>query len=268
MISYPNEEARLKAMELAMQTEKDFLDYVKSLQIAGSRDQSDDDDEEEEDFFCGDEEEVDDDDDDRDTIPETPAHNELEGELDEDSSSNATNKRQQQAKKRQSQSPSKSNNPQVGLDQLDNLCKLMEELTSLRDQNSKLQRRVQYLEANENDLLARQHHRQEQQQQHNNSNGEMKKNCSLSSVSSGVLLSAQNSPEISKTKPTQKSSNLLPLPPMPMTATNSSTNSSSNGRESRSKSVCTVQSPGHSTPPASSQHRTRKKSGAEITSPT
>lgn len=34
----------------------------------------------------------------------------------------------------------------VGLDHLDNLCKLMEQLGDLREQNSKLQRRVQYLE--------------------------------------------------------------------------------------------------------------------------
>jgi hypothetical protein len=34
----------------------------------------------------------------------------------------------------------------VGLDHLDNLCKLMEQLGDLRQQNSKLQRRVQYLE--------------------------------------------------------------------------------------------------------------------------
>jgi hypothetical protein len=34
----------------------------------------------------------------------------------------------------------------VGLDHLDNLCKLMEQLGDLREKNSKLQRRVQYLE--------------------------------------------------------------------------------------------------------------------------
>ncbi|XP_055951798.1 uncharacterized protein LOC129987861 isoform X2 [Argiope bruennichi] len=34
----------------------------------------------------------------------------------------------------------------VGLDHLDNLCKLMEQLSELRDTNSKLQKRVQYLE--------------------------------------------------------------------------------------------------------------------------
>ncbi|CAB3369869.1 Hypothetical predicted protein [Cloeon dipterum] len=34
----------------------------------------------------------------------------------------------------------------VGLDHLDNLCKLMEQLGDLKDQNNKLQRRVQYLE--------------------------------------------------------------------------------------------------------------------------
>lgn len=34
----------------------------------------------------------------------------------------------------------------VGLDHLDNLCKLMEQLGELRDNNSKLQKRVQYLE--------------------------------------------------------------------------------------------------------------------------
>ena len=34
----------------------------------------------------------------------------------------------------------------AGLDHLDNLCKLMEQLGDLREQNSKLQRRVQYLE--------------------------------------------------------------------------------------------------------------------------
>jgi hypothetical protein len=34
----------------------------------------------------------------------------------------------------------------IGLDHLDNLCKLMEQLGDLREQNSKLQRRVQYLE--------------------------------------------------------------------------------------------------------------------------
>ncbi len=34
----------------------------------------------------------------------------------------------------------------VGLDHLDNLCKLMEQLGELRDQNSRLQKRVQYLE--------------------------------------------------------------------------------------------------------------------------
>ncbi|XP_046406120.1 uncharacterized protein LOC124171025 isoform X2 [Ischnura elegans] len=36
--------------------------------------------------------------------------------------------------------------PRMGLDHLDNLCKLMEQLGDLREQNSKLQRRVQYLE--------------------------------------------------------------------------------------------------------------------------
>ncbi|XP_066994482.2 serine-rich adhesin for platelets [Anabrus simplex] len=36
--------------------------------------------------------------------------------------------------------------PKVGLDHLDNLCKLMEQLGELREQNCKLQRRVQYLE--------------------------------------------------------------------------------------------------------------------------
>ncbi|KAM7305917.1 uncharacterized protein ISCGN_015813 [Ixodes scapularis] len=36
--------------------------------------------------------------------------------------------------------------PKVGLDHLDNLCKLMEQLGDLKEQNSKLQRRVQYLE--------------------------------------------------------------------------------------------------------------------------
>ncbi|KAG8183129.1 hypothetical protein JTE90_024432 [Oedothorax gibbosus] len=41
-----------------------------------------------------------------------------------------------------------SSNPssKVGLDHLDNLCKLMEQLGELRDNNSKLQKRVQYLE--------------------------------------------------------------------------------------------------------------------------
>nr|CAD7433511.1 unnamed protein product [Timema monikensis] len=41
---------------------------------------------------------------------------------------------------------SSSGGPKVGLDHLDNLCKLMEQLGDLRDQNSKLQRKVQYLE--------------------------------------------------------------------------------------------------------------------------
>lgn len=36
--------------------------------------------------------------------------------------------------------------PKVGLDHLDNLCKLMEQLGDLKEQNHKLQRRVQYLE--------------------------------------------------------------------------------------------------------------------------
>ncbi|XP_064457832.1 uncharacterized protein LOC135368467 isoform X2 [Ornithodoros turicata] len=36
--------------------------------------------------------------------------------------------------------------PKVGLDHLDNLCKLMEQLGDLKEQNSKLHRRVQYLE--------------------------------------------------------------------------------------------------------------------------
>lgn len=36
--------------------------------------------------------------------------------------------------------------PKVGLDHLDNLCKLMEQLGDLKEQNNKLQRRVQYLE--------------------------------------------------------------------------------------------------------------------------
>lgn len=34
----------------------------------------------------------------------------------------------------------------MGLDHLDNLCKLMEQLSELREANTKLQRRVQYLE--------------------------------------------------------------------------------------------------------------------------
>ena len=34
----------------------------------------------------------------------------------------------------------------VGLDHLDNLCRMMEQLTDLKEQNSRLQRRVQYLE--------------------------------------------------------------------------------------------------------------------------
>lgn len=38
------------------------------------------------------------------------------------------------------------NTTKVGLDHLDNLCKLMEQLSELRDTNNKLQRRVQYLE--------------------------------------------------------------------------------------------------------------------------
>ena len=36
--------------------------------------------------------------------------------------------------------------PRGGLEHLDNLCKMMDQLTDLREQNSKLQRRVQYLE--------------------------------------------------------------------------------------------------------------------------
>ena len=36
--------------------------------------------------------------------------------------------------------------PKIGLDHLDNLCKLMEQLADLREQNSILQKRVQYLE--------------------------------------------------------------------------------------------------------------------------
>ncbi|GAB6028380.1 hypothetical protein CHUAL_002547 [Chamberlinius hualienensis] len=36
--------------------------------------------------------------------------------------------------------------PQIGLDHLENLCKLMEQLGDLREHNSKLQKRVQYLE--------------------------------------------------------------------------------------------------------------------------
>lgn len=42
-------------------------------------------------------------------------------------------------------SPAKSEAP-AGLDHLDNLCKLMEQLGELRDANSRLQKRVQYLE--------------------------------------------------------------------------------------------------------------------------
>lgn len=37
-------------------------------------------------------------------------------------------------------------NPKVGLDHLDNLCKLMEQLSDLKEANIKLKRRVQYLE--------------------------------------------------------------------------------------------------------------------------
>ncbi|KAG0427149.1 hypothetical protein HPB47_025823 [Ixodes persulcatus] len=42
--------------------------------------------------------------------------------------------------------PREQAKPKVGLDHLDNLCKLMEQLGDLKEQNSKLQRRVQYLE--------------------------------------------------------------------------------------------------------------------------
>jgi len=46
--------------------------------------------------------------------------------------------------------PEKNKKPigltQVGFDHLDNLCKLMEQLGDLKEQNNKLQRRVQYLE--------------------------------------------------------------------------------------------------------------------------
>lgn len=45
------------------------------------------------------------------------------------------------AKKSQGES-----NPKVGLDHLDNLCKLMEQLSDLKEANIKLKRRVQYLE--------------------------------------------------------------------------------------------------------------------------
>lgn len=46
-----------------------------------------------------------------------------------------------------SKSPAASGNAtKVGLDHLDNLCKLMEQLSDLRETNNKLQRRVQYLE--------------------------------------------------------------------------------------------------------------------------
>lgn len=41
---------------------------------------------------------------------------------------------------------SMDNQPKVGLDHLDNLCKLMEQLGELREQNNRLHRRVQYLE--------------------------------------------------------------------------------------------------------------------------
>ncbi|KAK8785521.1 hypothetical protein V5799_008114 [Amblyomma americanum] len=43
-------------------------------------------------------------------------------------------------------SKSAKSKPKVGLDHLDNLCKLMEQLGDLKEQNHKLQRRVQYLE--------------------------------------------------------------------------------------------------------------------------
>lgn len=42
--------------------------------------------------------------------------------------------------------PSADSNPKVGLDHLDNLCKLMEQLSDLKEANIKLKRRVQYLE--------------------------------------------------------------------------------------------------------------------------
>ena len=38
-----------------------------------------------------------------------------------------------------------------GLEHLENLCRLMEQLTALRDQNSQLQMRVQYLEDGKED---------------------------------------------------------------------------------------------------------------------
>lgn len=41
---------------------------------------------------------------------------------------------------------STSSSTKVGLDHLDNLCKLMEQLSELRETNNKLQKRVQYLE--------------------------------------------------------------------------------------------------------------------------
>ncbi|KAL3260117.1 hypothetical protein MRX96_016584 [Rhipicephalus microplus] len=43
-------------------------------------------------------------------------------------------------------SKSPKTKPKVGLDHLDNLCKLMEQLGDLKEQNHKLLRRVQYLE--------------------------------------------------------------------------------------------------------------------------
>lgn len=73
--------------------------------------------------------------------------------------------------------------PKVGLDHLDNLCKLMEQLGELREQNCKLHKRVQYLE----DLRALQDmHRQLKARVQRQSSEDCLRDGVTSGVSSGV----------------------------------------------------------------------------------
>ena len=137
-------------------------------------------------------------------------------------------------------SPSRahSNSKVQGLEQLDNLCKLMEELSALKHQNSKLQKKVKTLED--------------------------EKDVSISSVTS---LSQQNSPEIAiklKSPPVKKTpkdpskrmsvtsqkeqSATLSLMANPSKDSRSKSFSVLENHESRPSSVVNVSQPGSASP--------------------
>ncbi len=100
----------MRAMEMAMKTEKEFLDYVKSLQIDQLSEDEDDD------FLCEDDDEAEED---RDTLPENTADNSDKGALPSSPDVNSEKRLLRKTKKKQSRSPSRTNsNPQVSKRQM------------------------------------------------------------------------------------------------------------------------------------------------------